>query len=69
MHRAVIMGDDGGGEVVGIDGVSGWLEDECADGVVCVDGHIRSLLWCWLCFVGMEKASGFRLRLVCVVWC
>ena len=71
-YRAVIMGDDDG-EVVGIDGVSGWLggvrvvgvvdefgagwlEDECADGVwkmsddgiVCVDGHIRSLLRCWL---------------------
>lgn len=68
--------DDGGkdvAEVVGVDGVSGWLggvrvvgvvdefgagwlEDECADGawkmlddgIVCVDGHIRSLLWCWL---------------------
>ena len=48
----------GGVRVVGVvdEFGAGWLEDECADGVwkmsddgiVCVDGHIRSLLRCWL---------------------
>lgn len=48
----------GGVRVIGVmdEFGAGWLEDECADGVwkmldesvVGVDGHIRSLLWCWL---------------------
>ena len=48
----------GGVRVVGVvDGFgAGWLEDELTgsvwkmldESIVCVDGHIRSLLWCWL---------------------